>query len=308
MNSRIKSSSFSLFKNFLSYNKASTHLLYQIPSVDFSSKFSIMQMKEKQKAKKKLREQESQIINEKMQKKQQGDKSKEIDPRKKIFATPMDALAELRKYPQRFSNQMINMTVSLNIDPKKGNQVVRGIYKMPGGSNKIPKILVFTSAPLHDIAKNAGADMIADAQTYKNIQEGVIDFDKTVCTLDVLPTMKNLGRILGPKGLMPSVKVGTACTADNLEKIIKELKLGSKEFKTDIWGQTCVPIGRFDFTEEKILLNIDSFMKVLLEKKPEVVKGRYFLYSFISTHRHSFRLDMRSLDPKSSMYFKNKME
>lgn len=227
----------------------------------------------------------------------------EIPLRKRIFENPQQALIEIKKIQQKFPNQTLDMVLGLNIDPKKGDQVVRGIYRMPGGSNKIPKVMVFTSPACHEIAKNAGADFIADQQTYKNIQEGIIDFEKTICTLDTLPALKNLGRILGPKGLMPSVKVGTACTVDNLEKIIKDLKMGSREFKTDVWGQIQVPVGRLDFTDDKILKNIDSFMKVVLEKKPDAIKGRYFLYATLYTYRHSFRLDMRSMDPKSSTYF-----
>ena len=227
----------------------------------------------------------------------------EVSMRKRVFGNPQAALVEIKKVTQRFPNQTLDIVVGLNIDPKKGDQVVRGIYRMPGGSNKIPKVMVFTSPGCYEIAKNAGADFIADQQTYKNIAEGNIDFEKTVCTLDTLPSLKNLGRILGPKGLMPSVKVGTACTIDNLDKIIRDLKMGSREFKTDVWGQIQVPVGRLDFPEEKILANIDSFMKVVLEKKPEVIKGRYFLYATLYTYRNSFRLDMRGMDPKSSSYF-----
>jgi large subunit ribosomal protein L1 len=267
---------------------------------------SVMRLKEKHKAKKKLMEEKEKTINtvvvEKKEEKEEQIK-KEIHPSKKLYSDPMSALIELRKIAQKFPNQMINMTIGLNIDPKKGNQVVRGIYKMPGGSNKIPKLMVFTSPALHQVAKNAGADMIADAQTFKDIQNGIIEFEKSICTLDTLPTLKNYGKILGPKGLMPSVKVGTACTADNLEKIIKELKLGSKEFKTDIWGQVDVPIGRYDYSDEKILLNMNSIMQTLLDKKPEVIKSRYFLYALMYSYRQVYRIDLRSLDPKSSSYF-----
>lgn len=266
----------------------------------FSSVFSKERMKLKKEEKRKVLEEE------KLKLKVESVKAKEeksVEVQTKLWSNPSLALQELKKFPQKFPNQMINMVIGLNIDPKKGNQVVRGIYKMPGGSNKIPKIMVFTSPPLHEIAKNAGADFIADEKTYKNIQEGIIDFDKTVCTLDTLPSLKNLGRILGPKNLMPSTKVGTACTADNLEKIIKELKLGSKEFKTDIYGQVNVPIGRYDYPDEKILSNIDSIMKTLQEKKPESIKGRYFLAAYINSYKHCLRIDLRALDPKSGSYF-----
>ncbi len=213
---------------------------------------------------------------------------KKINPRRRFVHSPQEALTEIKKIPKMFTNQTILITIGLNIDPKKGDQVVRGIFKMPGGSNKIPKLMVFTSQGNFEVAKAAGADMIADAQTFKNIQDGIIDFDKTVCTMDTLPSLKNYGRILGPMGLMPSVKVGTACTADNLEKIIKDLKMGSREFKADSTGQINLAIGRYDFEEDKLLANVDSLMKIVMEKKPEAIKGRYLLYVCLGIHRHSY--------------------
>ena len=303
MLSLMKKNIFTLLRqgNFTQFNA--------VVNKNFASILSIERLKEKRRNKLEEKNTNLNINNIKKEDKENKITSKsvkEIPIKNRIFENPQKALEILKTLPQKFPNQTIDMVVGLNIDPKRGDQVVRGIYSMPGGSNKIPKVCVFTSSALADLAKAAGADIIADAQTYKDISEGVINFDKTVCTLDTLPSLKNLGRTLGPLGLMPSTKVGTACTADNLQKIIKDLKMGSREFKTDIWGQVQIPVGKFDFSSEKILENIDSFMKAVVDKKPEAVKGRYLLYAMLYTYKFSFRMDIKNMDPKSSTYFMNK--
>ncbi len=283
---------------------------YKFSNNPFASKFSTMQMKEKLKAKKATMKikaySEDKTLNNNSNNNTSDQallKQKKIDPKKIVYSNPFDAITQLKNIPQKVADQSINITVGLNVDPRKGNQVVRGIYKMPGGSNKIPRVMVFTTPSLHKLALDSGADFIADADTYKSIMDGVINFDKTVCTLETMPSLKNVGRILGPKGLMPSVKVGTACTAENLPAIIKDLKLGSKEFKTDTWGQASVQVGTYEFSNEKLMMNIDSFMKILGERKPEVIKSRYFLYAFLSTYKSVYRIDMKSMDPASAAYF-----
>ena len=224
-----------------------------------------------------------------------------------IYPSPVEALKELKSTLTKNDAETVNMVVALNVDVKRGDQNVRGIFSMPGGSNKIPKVIVFTSPQFQDMAKQAGADIIGNEDTVKEIQEGKIEFEKCICTLEMLPLLKPLGKILGPKGLMPSTKVGTATTSDKLQNIIKDIKTGSREFKVDIYGQVCSPIGRKNFDDKNIYKNIDAFMKILLEKKPDNIKGRYFLYAFINTRGKSYRVDLRSLDPKSSAYFYTKI-
>lgn len=222
---------------------------------------------------------------------------------REVCSTPQEAFEKIKKIPKLYNNQTLGITVALNIDTKRGDQTVRGLLKYPGGSNKIPRVAVFTSPGNHEVAKAAGADIIADAETFKKINDGIIEFDKTVCTLDTLPSLKNYGRILGPKGLMPSVKIGTACPSADLEKIIKDLKKGSKEFNADLDGQIHLPLGRYDLNTEGLLMNLDSLMTILLSKQPESVKDRFFLYVIIHFQKHAFKIDMNSLDPRSPTYF-----
>jgi large subunit ribosomal protein L1 len=267
----------------------------------FASSYSRMNLKRKYEYKKKLKENEG--------KETENKDTEDNQNIQKVYSSPIECVPVLKNNPVRGVNDTINMTVSLNIDIRKGDQNVRGVFKMPGGSNKIPKIIVFTSPDYREIAKAAGADTLGDETTVNDIlQNKPFEFDKCIATMEMIPLLKKVGRILGPKGLMPSVKVGTACTPDNLVKCIKDFKIGTREFKADVNGQIIVPIGKFEFDDNKIYMNIDSFMRSLLERKPTGVKGRYFLYAYISTRRLSCKIDMKSLDPLSSYYFMNKLE
>ena len=200
----------------------------------------------------------------------------------------------------------VNMLIALNLQMSKNDHQVRGICKYPGGSVKIPRICVFTSGHLIEVAKEAGADLIGDDKVVEDIKKGVFNFDKLLCSIDMLATLKQLGKVLGPKGLMPNVKVGTAAKGENLEHIIKEIKLGSREFKVDKYGQVQIPIGRDDFKEEDLYRNINSFIQVLNEKKPDNVKNNYIKNAFLkSTEGMPVRIDVKSLDRKSPSYFLN---
>jgi large subunit ribosomal protein L1 len=226
----------------------------------------------------------------------------------KSWTSPIEALQDMKKQPIRGEHEVIQLTIGLNVDYRKGDQNVRGIFKMPGGSTKTPKVIAFVPVELAEKASAAGADLIGDHETIKEIQNGQINFEKCVCTIDMLPLLKSVGRILGPMGLMPNAKIGTATSNDKLEGIIRDLKLGSKEFRVDPRGQIIVPIGKRDFTIENVLQNIHSFMAVLMEKKPETIKGRYLLYGFLNARRLAYKVEMKSLDPKTNSYFMNALK
>jgi len=232
-------------------------------------------------------------------------KSNTVSEKQKSWPSPIEALQDMKKQPVRGEHEVIQLTIGLNVDYRKGDQNVRGIFKMPGGSTKTPKVIAFVPAELAEKATASGADLIGDHETIKEIQNGQINFERCVCTIEMLPMLKNVGRILGPMGLMPNAKIGTACMHDKLEGIIKDLKLGSKEFRVDSRGQIIVPIGKRDFPVDNVLENIHSFMTVLIEKKPETIKGRYFLYAFVNARRLAYRIEMKALDPKTNSYFMN---
>ena len=272
-----------------------------------TSYFSKMNLKEKHSAdfKTLLKQKKEMTQNKEKNIEQINSNNQIVSQKSKIWSSPIEALQDMKKQQIRSENEIIQLNIGLNVDMRRGDQNVRGIFKMPGGSTKTPKVIAFVQPEFVDIAKNAGADLIGDMETIKEIQNGQIDFEKCVATIEMLPMLKTVGRILGPMGLMPNAKIGTACTHEKLESIIKDLKLGSKEFRVDVRGQIIVPVGKRNFPVENILENIHSFMTVLSEKKPETIKGRYFLYSFISARRLSYKIDMKTLDPKTSAYFKN---
>lgn len=302
LNSNTNSNSISILKNF---SFLSTSLKFK------TSYFSRMNLKEKHSKankEKKLQSKTNNKIQETIEekfKKINETKNVNVSEKNKEWGSPIIALEDMNKQPKRADIEILQLTIGLNVDVRKGDQNVRGIFKMPGGAIRNTKVIAFVPPELTDKALGAGADLIGSIETIKEIQNGNIDFDKCVCTIDMLPMLKSVGRILGPQGLMPNAKVGTACTHDKIESIIKDLKQGSKEFKVDQRGQIIVPVGRRDFANEKILENIDSFMKVLIEKKPDTIKGRYFLYSFLSSRRLSYKIDMKTLDPKTNTYFMN---
>ena len=296
-----------IFKKFAFDNltKKSTNSLF-VNSMKFkTSYFSRMNLKEKHSKNhksNKTQKDKSTNIEENLQEKFKKI-NENISEKNKEWSSPVIALEDMKKQPKRADIEIIQLNVGLNVDVRKGDQNVRGIFKMPGGAIKTTKVIAFVPPELAEKALSAGADLIGNSETIKEIQNGDINFEKCVSTIDMLPMLKNVGRILGPMGLMPNAKVGTACTHEKLESIIKDLKQGSKEFRVDQRGQIVVPVGKRDFPIEMILKNIDSFMKVLIEKKPDSIKGRYFLSSFISSRRLSYKIDMKTLDPKTPTYF-----
>lgn len=304
----------SLNKSGLRNFNSNLQTLLKLQCMPATSYFSKLNLKEKHSAEFRKQKSQQNSINQKSSDRKSSEellnqKTENMQTqnanviKNKVWPSPIDALKDMKTKPKLSEIEVIQLNVGLNVDYRKGDQNVRGIFKMPGGALKTPKVVAFVPPELADKATTAGADFIGDSDTIKEIQNGQINFEKCVCTIEMLPMLKNVGRILGPLGLMPNAKIGTACTADKLENIIKDLKLGSKEFRVDPRGQIIVPVGKRDFSIENVLENIHSFMNVLVEKKPDSIKGRYFLYAFLSSRRLSYKIDMKTLDPKTNSYF-----
>lgn len=218
-------------------------------------------------------------------------------------------IAQATEHPDRL-DATIKLVVKLGVNPNKGDQQIRGICKFPGGPIQIPRVCVFTTGHLQEVAKEAGADIIGDEQTINMIKNSeVYNFDKLICTLDMLPTLKQLGKVLGPKGLMPNQKVGTASKGEDLESIIKEIKKGSKEFKMDNGAQVRLAIGRINFPDLNLYKNIDSFIRTLFEKRPDAAKSTYIEKAYFIVNRKTkpIYLDPKVLDIKDTNYFLNKV-
>ena len=162
----------------------------------------------------------------------------------------------------------------LNLDTKKADQQLRGAIVLPKGTGKTKKVLVVAKGEKANQAKEAGADYVGDVELLEKIEkENWFDFDVMIATPDMMPLLGKLGRVLGPKGLMPNPKTGTV-TMD-VTKAVEDVKAGRVEYRTDSFGNIHGIIGKVSFTEEDLLTNLDAFVAHILRIKPATVKGEY---------------------------------
>jgi len=176
----------------------------------------------------------------------------------------------------------VELAVRLNLDTKKADQQLRGAIVLPNGTGKSKKVLVIAKGENATKAKNAGADFVGDTDMLEKIEkENWFGFDVMIATPDMMPLLGKLGKVLGPKGLMPNPKTGTVTT--DVEKAVNEVKAGRVEYRTDSFGNIHGIIGNTSFTEEQLLENLDAFMNVLMKAKPSTVKGDYVKNISIAT-------------------------
>jgi large subunit ribosomal protein L1 len=176
----------------------------------------------------------------------------------------------------------VELAVRLNLDTKKADQQLRGAIVLPNGTGKSKKVLVIAKGENATKAKDAGADYVGDTDMLEKIEkENWFDFDVMIATPDMMPLLGKLGRVLGPKGLMPNPKTGTVTT--DVEKAVSDVKAGRVEYRTDTFGNIHGIIGNTSFTEEQLLQNLDAFMSVIVKAKPSTVKGDYIKNISIST-------------------------
>lgn len=170
-------------------------------------------------------------------------------------------------------DETVELALRLGVDPRHADQMVRGSVPLPNGLGKTVKILVFAKGQKEKEAEEAGADYIGAEDMIEKIQKGWLDFDKTVATPDMMGAVSKLGKILGPRGLMPNPKVGTV-TFD-IAKTVKEMKAGRVEFRVDKAGNLHIPVGKIGFGKEKIIENINSLIDAVVRLKPPSSKGTY---------------------------------
>ena len=184
----------------------------------------------------------------------------------------------------------------LNLDTKKADQQLRGAVVLPKGTGKTKKVLVIAKGEAAKAAKDAGADYVGDTDMLDKIQkENWFDFDVMIATPDMMPALGKIGRILGPKGLMPNPKTGTV-TLDTA-KAVEEVKKGRVEYRTDSYGNVHVLIGKVSFSEEDLLENLSAFVSLIIKSKPAVVKGTYVKnISIASTMGPGIKIDVNSFD------------
>ncbi len=190
----------------------------------------------------------------------------------------------------------VEIAIKLNLDTKKADQQLRGAFVLPNGSGKTKKVLVIAKNAFADQAREAGADYVGDIDMLEKIEkENWFDFDTLIATPDMMPALGKLGKVLGPKGLMPNPKTGTVTT--DVKKAVQDVKSGRVEYRTDSFGNIHALIGKVSFDEDKLLQNLSAFVGMIAKTKPSVVKGTYIQnISISSTMGPGIKISTNSFD------------
>lgn len=184
-----------------------------------------------------------------------------------------DAIKTLKTLPATKFDQTVTLSLKLGVDPKQSDQMVRGTCPLPHGSGKNVRVLVFATGMAADAAREAGAEFVGYEDLIKKVTSGFSDFDVAVATPAAMAEVKKLGKVLGPRGLMPNPKTGTV--TDDTAKAIREVKAGRVEFKLDKNANIAVPVGKFSFNEEALAENGSAVIDAIIKARPATAKGAF---------------------------------
>ncbi len=184
-----------------------------------------------------------------------------------------EAVKQLKTFGTTKFNQTVEVSTNLGIDPKQSDQNVRGSVALPHGIGKAVRVAVFAQGDNAEKARAAGADIVGGDDLAQKIKGGFMDFDVALATPDMMGVVGPLGRVLGPRGLMPSPRSGTVTT--DITSGVKEFKAGKIEFRSDKGGNVAAPVGKINFSEEQLVENIQTFLNHLRSVKPTAAKGTY---------------------------------
>ena len=206
-----------------------------------------------------------------------------------------EAVAILKKCPPVKFDQTVDISMKIGVDPRRSDQQVRGTVPLPNGTGKTIKVLVFAKGEKIKEAYEAGADYAGHDELFEKINGGWIDFDAVVATPEMMRDVGKLGKVLGPRGLMPTPKAGTVTT--DIAKAVKDLKAGKIEFKLDRHGVINNGLGKISFTEDKLNENIRAFLNAVMRAKPASAKGHYVRNCVLSsTMGPGLKIDLRDLE------------
>ena len=210
--------------------------------------------------------------------------------------TKEEAIALVKETSISSFDASVELALRLNLDTKKADQQLRGAIVLPNGTGKTKKVLVIAKGEAAKAAKEAGADYVGDTDMIEKIEkENWFDFDTMIATPDMMPALGKIGRVLGPKGLMPNPKTGTV-TMDT-KTAVEDVKKGRVEYRTDRYGNLHVIIGKVSFDKEKLIENLNSLVSLIVKTKPSVVKGKYILNVAVSsTMGPGIKIDANSFD------------
>lgn len=195
--------------------------------------------------------------------------------------TPNEAIELLKSMPKHKFDESVEAVYCLNVDPRKADQLIRGSVSLPNGTGKTVRVAVFARGAQADAAKEAGADIVGDADLVAQVQKGELDFDAVVATPDMMGQVGRLGRILGPRGLMPNPRNGTV-TMD-VAKAVKEIKGGKINFRVDKDGNLSFLIGKLSFETKALEENFSTVSAEIDRLRPSTVKGRYITKASIAS-------------------------
>ncbi len=216
--------------------------------------------------------------------------------RDQVF-TPTEALALVKSMASAKFDETVEFAARLGVDPRKADQMVRGTVALPSGTGKDVRVAVFASGEAAQAARDAGAEFVGAEDLAAEIEKGNMNFDVAIATPDLMPMVGRLGRVLGPRGLMPNPKTGTV--TNDVAKAVGEFKGGKVEYRTDRYGNVHVPLGKVSFTPEALEANFRAVLDELQRAKPASAKGRYLRkITLSSTMGPGVRLDTNRLRPE----------
>ena len=216
-----------------------------------------------------------------MRKLSRRQKENQIKIKNVAFSTIEGAVQILKQTSTVKFIETVELHANLNIDPKYANQQLRTTVTLPHGVGKSIEIAVLTNEANHSEAKSAGADIVGDTDLIEQISQGNLEFDLLIATPDMMPKLAKLGRVLGPKGLMPSPKSGTVTTT--LTETLSDFKKGKFEYKADKTGSVHISFGKSDFTDLQLVENLKALYQSIEQNRPSGGKGKYFRSIFICT-------------------------